>query len=250
MPNINFPNVPIAEGVPNLARSAYSLAQRTGATGRVMGLTGGLAGTFLGQYLNAMLSPSYALLDRKGDKLIQPDGPGEFEMKGDANVSTYPIEDGAFQSYNKVLNPENLAITLLCNGHGPMSRKQFIERCRELKNGTEIVTVVTPDQVYQSVVCTGMSYKQTSRNGATLLTVHMTFNEERTSASMSFPKAKTDSGSALQEGGQTETRSGVETTIDDWGLTGALNKIRELMGDAKSAIEGEVGRYFGKHGIG
>lgn len=267
MPKINFPSVPIAEGVPSLARSAYGIAQKSGATGRAMGLTGGLAGTFLGQYLNSMLAPTYALLDRNGNKLIQPDGPGEFEMKADANISNYPVEDGGFQSYNKVVNPEELTITLLCGGQGPMSRERFLARCRELKNGTDIVTLVTPDQVYRSVVCTGMGYSKRAVNGATLLTVTLPFKEVRDGASSTYAKAKRDSSNPVQESGRGETKSKFETTMDDWGVTDGIKKINNLMKDvgdtasdaasyASDALSkagegiGDAGRYFGKYGIG
>ena len=259
MANINFPSVPIAEGVPNLARSANSLLQTTGTTGRVMGLTGGLAGTFLGQYLNSMLAPTYALTDSKGKKVIQPDGPGEFEMKGDSSVSTYPVEEGGFQSYNKVVTPEDLSLSLLCGGQGPMSRESFLAACTKLKSDPVVIQLVTPDRVFPYVTCTGMSYKKSARSGATLLTVNMTFKEVRVVATASFPKAKTDSGQAQKDGGDAP-QSKVEKAMDDWGITDGLKKVQELTGDVSSSLEGatskvneglgDVGRYFGKYGIG
>lgn len=259
MANINFPSVPIAEGVPNLARSANSLLQTTGATGRTMGLTGGLAGTFLGQYLNSMLAPTYALLDSKGKKVIQPDGPGEFEMKGDSSVSTHPVEEGGFQSYNKVVNPEDLTVTLLCGGQGPMSREAFLNACNDLKAKPIVIKLVTPDRVFPYVTCTGMGYKKTARSGATLLAVNMTFKEIRVVATASFPNAKSASGQVQKDGGKAP-QSKVEKAMDDWGITDGLKKVQKLTGDVSSSLEGatskvneglgDVGRYFGKYGIG
>lgn len=264
MPKINFPSVPIAEGVPNLARSAYSLAQKTGATGRVMGLTGGLAGTFLGHYLNAMLAPTYALLNQKDEKVITPDGPVEFEMKGDASVSTYPVELGGFQSYNKVVNPEDFSLSLLCSGHGPMSHKDFLTACSELKNGASVIKLVTPKYVYPYVTCTGMSHQTTARNGVTLLKVNLTFKEVPCRASTSYPNAKTDSGAVMREGGQSsaetvdtsslpllfdgfKSQDGIVTSTTsnaNWldTLTSGYDQLSELDNDAQ--------RYFGKLGIG
>ena len=59
-----------------------------------------------------MLAPTYALIDADGKKIIEPDGTGEFDMKGNTSVSTYPIEQGGFQSYNKVLTPKDLSLSL------------------------------------------------------------------------------------------------------------------------------------------
>ena len=259
MPSIQFPSVPLTEGVPNLARSANSLLQTTGATGHAMGLTGGLAGTFLGQYLNSMLAPTYALIDSKGKKVIQPDGPGEFEMKGDSSVSTYPVEEGGFQSYNKVLAPEDLNLSLLCGGQGPMSREAFLSACAKLKSDPVVIKLVTPDRVFPYVTCTGMSYKKSARSGVTLLSVSLTFKEVRVVATASFPKAKTDSGQAQQDGGQA-AKSKIEKAMDDWGITEGLKKVQKVTGDVSSSLEGatskvneglgDVGRYFGKYGIG
>ena len=264
MPKINFPNVPIAEGVPNLARSAYSLAQKTGTTGRVMGLTGGLAGTFLGHYLNAMLAPTYALLNQKEEKVITPDGPAEFEMKGDASVSTYPVELGGFQSYNKVINPEDLSLSLLCNGQGPMSHKDFLKACHELKNGIDVIKLVTPKYVYPYVICTGMSHQTTARNGVTLLKVNLTFKEIRVTGTTSFPNAKTDSGAVMREGGQSSAQT-VDTSSlpllfdgfksEDGVVTSTTvnaNWLDTLTSgyDQLSEIDNDAQRYFGKLGVG
>lgn len=264
MPKINFPNVPIAEGVPNLARSAYGIAQTSGTTGRVTGLTGGMAGTFLGHYLNAMLAPTYALLNQQDEKVIVPDGPAEFEMKGDASVSTYPVEQGGFQSYNKVVNPEDLSLSLLCNGQGPMSHKDFLKTCHELKNGADVIKLVTPKYVYPYVTCIGMSHQTTARNGVTLLKVNLTFKEVRVTGTTSFPNAKQDSGTPMREGGQSSAQtvdtSSLPLIFDGFtsqngvvtSTTVNANWLDTLTSgyDQLSKFDDTAQRFFGKLGIG
>lgn len=264
MANINFPSVPIAEGVPNLARSANSLLQTTGTTGRAMGLTGGLAGTFLGQYLNTMLAPTYALLDKDDKKVITPDGPGEFEMKGDSSVSTYPVEQGGFQSYNKVVNPEDLSLSLLCGGQGAMSRQDFLNVCNDLKSKPIVIKLVTPERVFPYVTCTGMSYKKTARSGATLLTVNMTFKEVRVVATTSFPNAKSSSGQVQKNGGQAATQtvdtSSIPSIFDGFksedgvvtSTTSSPSWLSTLRSgyDQLSEYDNDAQRFFGKLGVG
>lgn len=264
MPKINFPNVPIAEGVPNLARSAYGVAQKSGSTGRVMGLTGGLAGTFLGNYLNAMLAPTYALLNQQDEKVIVSDGPGEFEMKGDSSVSTYPVELGGFQSYNKVVNPEDFSLSLLCSGQGPMSHKDFLAACSKLKNGTDVIKLVTPKCVYPYVTCTGMSHQTTARNGVTLLKVNLTFKEVRVTGTTSFPNAKKDSSMPVREGGQSSAQtvdtSSLPLIFDGFksqdgivtSMTSNTNWLDTLTSgyDQLSKFDDTAQRFFGKLGIG
>lgn len=203
IPRIQYPDVPIAKGVPSLVRAAGSAAQEAGIAGRALGISvGGIMGTFLGQYINAALAPQYALLDANDNKAIRPDGFGEVEFKGEANVATAPIEGGGFQSYNKVVNPEEIPVVMICSGQGEMSRTDFLTECLKLKNSPRVLKLVTPDQVFPAVTCTGMSYKRTAREGATLLQVRMTFREVRESGHTSYPGAKRDSSFPTKEGGR------------------------------------------------
>ena len=81
----------------------------------------------------------------------------------------------------------------------------------------------------------------------------------RVVATASFPNAKSSSGQAQKDGGQA-AKSKVEKAMDDWGITEGLKKVQELTGNVSSSLEdatskvneglGDVGRYFGKYGIG
>lgn len=202
LPRIQFPDVPLAKGVPNLVRAAGGAAQQVGAIGKIMGISGGIMGTFLGQYINAALAPQYALLDDRDNKVIRPDGFGEMEFKGEANIATAPTEAGGFQSYNKVVTPEEIPIVMICSGQGVMSREDFLKKCQEIKSSAKVMKLVTPDHVFPAVCCTSMSYRRTAREGATLLQVRMTFKEVRESGKTSYPATKSDSSKKTKEGGR------------------------------------------------
>ena len=128
---------------------------------------------------------SYNVKVRKltGTYALEPDSFVKFEYKKDNKIPNYPIEQGSFQTYNKVSLPYEIKLVVTKNG----SISPFIVKINELVNSTTLLTIVTPDAVYKTTNLIHFDYRKEARNGAVLLIGELTFQEVRIAPNPSAP---------------------------------------------------------------
>ena len=212
MPLIPHPNVPNAPGVPALARAVSGVAK-----------VGNLAliGAGALRQLGLIGKPKvWAVLGKDGKAIVTPDSVLGLEYRGEAKISTYPVEGGSFGSYNKVQAPYDLHIIMTCGGAGQMTREAFLARMEALKTSVDLCSVVTPDAVYKSLNLVQFDYRRTSSNGVTLLTVNASFSEVRVTATTEYTKTATPSGAGMINNGSTKAEAPVSSVAP--ALKGAL----------------------------
>lgn len=177
MPNIPYPNVPKLPGVPALARS--NNAQFVGAALTILGeiLPLGLFGT------------KWGIVDKNGSSVIVPDSFVDFEFREERKIPNYPIEQGSFQSYNKVAMPFDCRVTVSCSGNGKMSKQAFLTAIQKLLNSLDLVSVVTPNITYNNCNLVHVDYRREARQGATLILAQLWFQEVRIAQKPVVPTA-------------------------------------------------------------
>lgn len=116
---------------------------------------------------------------------LDPDSVISLDVRGDSNVSTFPVEQGAFADYNKVQRPLELRLKLACSNH-TMSRGDFLTQLDEMKNAPTLYDISTPDVVYHSFTLSHYDYARTSRNGVSMVVADCWFVEVRQSASATY----------------------------------------------------------------
>ena len=127
---INVPNVP---GVPPL--SSYSTNPVDLLIADVIGVVLGLLGApQWGIYLNGFPVLSY-------------DNQISFGYKQDWKVSTYPVEQGSFQSYDKVQLPSEIRCRFSA-GASAVNRQEMLASIDAVMSDTNLYDVVTPEEVY------------------------------------------------------------------------------------------------------
>lgn len=162
------------------------------------------AGDLLGIDILNPLASDWGIHDSAtGELVIQPDTVPRFEFRGDRRISDYPVEQGAFASYNKVATPYEIRMTMVCSGglvrqaesfiqsalgidSGFMQKSNFIDRLDEMLNTTKIFSIVTPDITYFGANLEHYDYKRETRDGATMLKVEAWFREVRVTASATY----------------------------------------------------------------
>lgn len=184
---IDFPNIPPLPGVPDLRRSAFGIAAQTGIMGKLQGLD------YFG-LLDGLLAPTWQVVDANGAQVIKPDSVVAFEYRGEARLANFPIEQGAFSTYNKVQMPYDIRMRMTCGGNGSMSREQFLAMLKFLQDSVELYTIVTPDETYINVNLASFDYRREARNGATLITADAMFQEIRVTASGVYVNAAQPAG--------------------------------------------------------
>lgn len=216
---IDFPNVPLAPGVPDVRRSAIGI-------GAVSGVLGAIAGVDYFGLLDGVLGPEWGIYDKDGNMVIVPDSVIAFDYRGEQRISKYPVELGSFSSYNKVALPYDIRVVMSCSGsqgsqlsdltnalsgNGAVTRDAFLTTLELMKESTDLYDFATPDFTYQNVNLVRFDYRRTSNQGVTLLVVDAQFEEVRQTAVAVY-------SATAQPQGETPVSTGsvqpVEPTVD------------------------------------
>jgi len=187
MPLIPYPNVPNVAGVPQLQRNP----NRAAAAGAVSTAS---ATTTTSISVPSKVVGSWQIVDSQGAAMITPDSVLQLEYRGESRISSAPMEQGAFASYNKIASPYDLRLVITCGGNGVMSRDDFLSTLNALANSTALCTVVTPDAIFADCNLASFDYRRQANNGATLIIADCFFQEIRQTASAGYTNTKQVSG--------------------------------------------------------
>lgn len=135
---------------------------------------------------------------KSGQSVIQADNVVGFDYRKDWTISDYPIEEGAFESYDKVELPFDARVRFSCGGSLD-TRTDFLKSIQDIAGDLELYDVVTPTKTYQSCNITHVDYRQTAQNGVGLMVVEVYLQEIRDTATASFSQtASADNGTPTQ----------------------------------------------------
>ena len=126
------------------------------------------------------------------------------EYRQDWTIADYPIEQGGFQSYDKVNTPFDVRVTYSCGGSTD-HRTAFLQSIDDIAGSLELYDAVTPEQVYENVNVLHYDYNRTATNGLGLMTVRIYLQEIRQSAQAAFSNTQAASGSGTQDDGTVQT---------------------------------------------
>lgn len=194
-----------------------------------MGASTGLAAfAELGDLVGVdILNPSagdWMILDDTGSIAIKPDTVAKFEYRNEGRVSDYPMEQGAFDSYNKVATPFQIRMLMVCSGGYVQdaesdiknalgigfggnfsSRGDFLSTINAMLAANSLLSIVTPDMVYKSVTLEHYDYRKESSDGATMLKVEAWFREIRVNAGATYSTSNSPSAASPADLGTVHT---------------------------------------------
>jgi hypothetical protein len=125
------------------------------------------------------------------------------DYRHEMKIADFPIERGAFASYNKVQVPFDIRISFAI-GSGTMQRTEFLAQLERAVASLDMYVVVTPEAIYPQANLTHMEYSRESRRGLNLLVVDVWVQEVRISAGATF----TDNTSGKSPTGAASTNVG------------------------------------------
>lgn len=96
----------------------------------------------------------------------------EMDAKHDGQVLSEPIEKGTFAAYNKIKQPTELTVTLSHFGEADELQNK-IDRLAEMRTGTELFSVITPEYEYENMTLESFSYSRRREDGVNILTVEV-----------------------------------------------------------------------------
>jgi hypothetical protein len=187
MPLIPYPDVPNVSGVPPVLRQAANLQNRI-----VNAIVPLAADAIL--ISNYLKGPLWGIFTNDTNQpVIVGDSVAAIEFRAEARISDYPVEQGSFASYNKVLTPFAVKLSFTQGGNDD-DRQSFLNRVDLAFKSTDLYRVATPELAYRDANVTHYDYRRTARDGATLLTVDVWLEEVRQTASATLSNTKDPSG--------------------------------------------------------
>lgn len=181
-----FPDVPDVPGVPALA----------GFSSNVVGL---LAADAIGLIFGGQFASLWGIFLGLIPVIIA-DSVVSFDYKQDWPISTYPVEDGGFQSYDKVQLPFDIRVRMAVGGT-QLDRQLFLLEIDRAANSLELYNVVTPEAIYSNCNITHYDYDRTAVNGAGLLVVDIWLIEVRVTSTATFTNTQQPNGADPVAGG-------------------------------------------------
>ena len=175
-----YPDVPQTPGVPNVLRLPGAIETPIVALIEDAGQL--LAGT-----------PLWGIYDNGGSPLLDVDTVLSVEYQGESTISDCPIEQGSFQSYNKVDRPYTGRVQVAKSG-ASVDRTTFLMAVETLKASTATCSIVTPERVYENANVIEYDHSRHADRGAQMIVVELHLQEIRQSAATTYSNTKTPDG--------------------------------------------------------
>lgn len=142
----------------------------------------------------------WGLFDQNGDAVVTAESVVSFESKQEYRISDYQVEEGAFETYNKVATPYD--VRLRFSQGGTISDRQAVQaQVDAVLASTDLFDAVTPTKVYQSINPLRQSVRHTATDGVGLLIIDLYCEQVRVTATTQFTNSSstntTTSGTSL-----------------------------------------------------
>jgi hypothetical protein len=135
-----------------------------------------------------------------GESAIQADAVATFSFKQEWAISDYPLEQGAFASYDKVQIPQEIRFRFTSGG-SQSNRQALINSIQAIAGDTtNFYTAVTPEQTIDNVTVTHWDYAR--NNAVGLLSIDVwAINVQVPTMTPDFQNTQSASGADQQSGG-------------------------------------------------
>jgi len=181
-PKPQYPNVPRAPGVPSVLRQVGQINSAVVlliADAQII--------------LNLFAGPKWGLFTQGDAPALNPDSVIRVSYHGEAKVSTAPLEQGAFYSYNKVQQPFAARLTFVIGGT-PAERLVFLQACEGAKQSLGLYDLAMPEWVRKNVNVTHYDFDRSGLSGVNLLAVDVWVEEIRFAGPPKFSNPAAPSG--------------------------------------------------------
>lgn len=197
-----MPNVPRAPGVPSLIGYAADALILLAAD--ALSALLGFGSPRWGIYLDGALA-------------LEVNSFVSFDYKQDWAISDYPVEDGGFQSYDKVQLPFDVRVRVTSGGSAA-ERQALIDEVTDIANSLELYDVVTPERVYSSVNVSHFDIHRTATGGVGMIVCDIWFLEIRVTSTAAFTNTQQPGDAGQQNIGNVQPQapeSSVQQNFDN-----------------------------------
>jgi hypothetical protein len=176
MPMI-YPDVPNTPGVPPVNRNSTNQGETTQAKA---------SGDSPAVVSASAATSQWGLFDSSGVNVLNPDSVFALDdFMHEFRLSTFPVEEGSFGTYNKVATP--FEGRFIMNKGGSLSdRTTFLETLEKIVADTNLYVLATPELSYPNVNMPRYRLRRRSDAGFQLISVEVSLQEIRVAAAPAF----------------------------------------------------------------
>lgn len=192
-----------------------------------------------------ILPPQWGIFDSRGNAVVVADNVMSLEFRQDWQVSDYPQERGAFQSYDKVGSPFEARV-VFASGGSLANRRRLLSSIKAIAGDLRLYDVVTPEETFVSCNIVHYDYRRADgRAGVIEVTVHLlevrvtgqgslssTPQANAGSTTPTLTDTKNPDGASTVNGGQ------VQTTVTDSGHQSEI--LAQLRGGSGAGLIGPI----------
>lgn len=183
-----FPDVPDVPGVPAVNRiaGAVSAAEPRLSSDAIV--------------VTATAQNQWGIYTSGGAKALEADSIMAIGFDAESRIADFPIEEGNFESYDKVALPFNARV-IMTKGGSVSDRRDFQAKLEEIRADLNLYSVITPERTYLNANITRVSFDRSREQGSNLLTVEIVLQEIRQNVTTSFTASKSPSGADATSNG-------------------------------------------------
>lgn len=193
---VNVPNVP---GVPSVLRAL-------GASTTVSLLVSDAVSLFSGSQFSQQWGIYLGAFP-----VVVADNVVSFDYRQQWTISDYPVEQGAFESYDKVQTPYNGRFRFTAGG-SETNRQLLLDSIAAVAGDLNLYTIITPEAIYTSCNVTHYDYSRSSNNGAGLITVDVWAEEVRQTVTAAMSNTASPSSASQTNVGTVQTTTAPAAT--------------------------------------
>lgn len=161
--------------------------------------------------LGMFAPPKWGLFNTDGSIALQPDSIVSLEFSREWRIPDYPVEQGSFESYNKVILPSETRIRMT-KGGSDTDRYHFLGQLSALAKSLTLLSISMPEgKMIQGVNILHFNLNRTSTNGVGLVTVDVALKEVRVTATAAFSNTAQPSGADQTNTGTVQPQNPTDT---------------------------------------
>ena len=159
------------------------------------------------------IQESWTILDEAGGKAFDFDVFLTASVKAESKVTTMPVEEGGFVSFNLVETPLEVTCTLAKRGF-PEEIGPVVDALRQYASNTKLLSIVTPEGEYKRMHLAKVAFDRSAEVGTDLLVAECSFVEIR-EVSMEYTSAKVahKKSRGRQQGKEVSAAAGIKARL-------------------------------------
>lgn len=159
-----------------------------------------------GPQVQADIAQQWGLYDQSGLPAVIADNVQSLEVALEAQISDFPVENGGFASYNKVIRPFDVRLAMT-KGGSVEDRQAFVQQVQDAWQSLELFNVVTPEVVYLDVNVVGVRRLVESDRGVGLMMLDVSLRKVRQTGRLAFTSTAQPASAGVNNNGAVQTQT-------------------------------------------